>query len=536
MTMATVVSHRVPDRATGLAAWSLPSSVTPAEAGRIVVSFLDAATTSLGRATHYNTREDQQRAERRAHDALLGLDRDLYAVLLGLPGVTDRARQVGLKNLLGSSRAEGARLLDPEVEREILHGLVGALPVPRLLKLFEALRVGSPEEGIRKANNARTRKLVLRTLLGSPRLELWAVKYRSKLLAAFTHVWGKRTASVVRAVLGKPEALRSPKERAIVAGAIDRFVPGHAVGKVRECVAFVLGFRVGLTLPLLTAFMAARIDLSAGAVLPLEVLDGIRSVFHPGAPRGEALRLAAPTLTVTQRMNVQKRAVEAKVDVRFDPADYDAVRLYVYAFEMGMTVEIARALLDKARTAARTFPVRYGTIGILVDASASMMGAGEHKLGPMASALALRDLLQHTSRSRVVYAGGESSGSDAMLVRPQGETGLAEALLDLLSTMPEAIFVVSDGYENRPAGRFAEVVSWLRRIGDTTPIYHLNPVFAAEAQGVRELCPGLVPTLPVSRPEALGIAMLRSMLEADPVRGIPALIRLALPSLTLTKG
>ena len=31
---------------------------------------------------------------------------------------------------------------------------------------------------------------------------------------------------------------------------------------------------------------------------------------------------------------------------------------------------------------------------------------------------------------------------------------------------------------------------------------------------------------------ALGLAMLRSMLEADPARGIPALIRLALPALT----
>src|SRR6185312_4148663 len=107
----------------------------------------------------------------------------------------------------------------------------------------------------------------------------------------------------------------------------------------------------------------------------------------------------------------------------------------------------------------------------------------------------------------------------------------ADGLIDLLETMPEAIYVVSDGYENRPAGRFAEVVAALRSQGDTTPIYHLNPVFAAEAAGVRELCPGLVPTLPVSRPEALGIAMVRSMLEADPARGIPAIVRRALPSI-----
>jgi hypothetical protein len=149
----------------------------------------------------------------------------------------------------------------------------------------------------------------------------------------------------------------------------------------------------------------------------------------------------------------------------------------------------------------------------------------------MAAALALRDVLQHTAHARVVYAGGAVGAADTMLVRPQGDTGLAEALLDLVEAMPEAIFVISDGYENRPAGRFAEVVAELRRMGDATPIYHLCPVFAAEAQGVRELCPGLVPTLPVSRPESIGIGMLRSILEADPLRGIAALIRLALPTI-----
>src|SRR5262249_34293375 len=107
----------------------------------------------------------------------------------------------------------------------------------------------------------------------------------------------------------------------------------------------------------------------------------------------------------------------------------------------------------------------------------------------------------------------------------------ADALFQVLELIPEAVFVISDGYENRPAGRFAELVAELRRIGINTPIYHLNPVFAAESEGVRELCSGLVPTLPVSRPEGLGIAMIRGMLSADPARGIAALVRMALPSI-----
>lgn len=527
MTMQTVTSNIAP-RATAPSGWSLPGLVSPAEAGKIVLSFLDAAATSLGRATHYNSREDQQKAELLAHDALLWLDRDLYAVLLALSGVTDRARQVGIKNLLATPRDGRNGLLDDAAERRLIARLADSLPPQRVLKLFDGLRVGSPEDGIRKANNARTRKLILRTILGSPRLELWSVKYRSKLARALTHAWGVRMTSIVRAILGKVDAVRTAKERSILAREIGRFASMNR-DHVYACVAFVLGHEGSADIPLLADYEAAKTDLAVGAKLPPEVLEGIRSVFHKGTPKEEVLRITAASLTKAQRLDVQKRAAEAKVDVQMDPADYDPVRLYVYAFEMGMSVEIARALLDKARKAASAFPVRYGSIGILLDASASMMGASDQKLRPMATALALRDMLQHTARARVVVTGGDVGRAEEMLVRPSGDTSLTEGLLDLLDDAPEAVFVISDGYENRPAGRFAEVVSALRAQGYETPIFQLTPVFAAESASVRELCPGLVPALPVSRPEALGISMLRGLLTADPVRGITALVRLALP-------
>jgi hypothetical protein len=291
-------------------------------------------------------------------------------------------------------------------------------------------------------------------------------------------------------------------------------------------VAFVLG-HPGKELPLLAAYELAKADLAAGEKLPPEVLEGIRSVFHKGVPKEEVTRLTAGSLTRAQRITVQKRAEAAGADVRMDPADYDAVRLYTYAFEMGMTAEIERALRDKAIEAAARFLVPYGRVGILLDASASMMGSGEQKLRPMATALTLRDMLARTAEARVVTVGGALSGS--LLVRPSGDTGLAYGLLELLEGRPEAVFVISDGYENRPAGRFAEVVAALRAQGDATPIFHLNPVFAAGAVGVRELARGLVPTLPAGRPEALSVLMLRGLLAADPARGIAALVRMAWP-------
>jgi hypothetical protein len=514
--------------------WSLPARVSPAEAGSVVGSFLDTAATSFGRSTHYVERADQQKAELAVHDALLALDRDLYVLLLMLAGVTDRARQIGIKNLLAVSRDGESKVVDPAMERRLLKSLIDELPPQRAFKLFETLRVGSPAEGIRKANNARTRKLVLRIILSSGRLELWAVKYRAKMRAALTHAWGVRKAGIVRAILARDDASWSAKERSILRSEIDRFA-SLDTAKVYACVGFALGNENRSTLPLLAAFEASKRDLTAGAKLPPEVLEGIRSVFHKDTPKDEVLRLTAHGLSKGQRLAVQRRAAEARIDVQMDPADYDAVRLHLYAFEMGMTDDIARALAGKARAAAAAFPVRYTSIGVLVDASGSMLGGAEQRLRPMATALALRDVLREVGRATVAYAGGVFTG-DSTLVRPEGDTSLAEGLVDLVSVAPEAIFVISDGYENRPAGRFAEAVSELRKMGVETPIVHLNPVFAAESSGVRQLARGQVPTFAATRPESLGLAFLRSMLEADPIRGIRALVRLALPRALLSEG
>lgn len=121
--------------------------------------------------------------------------------------------------------------------------------------------------------------------------------------------------------------------------------------------------------------------------------------------------------------------------------------------------------------------------------------------------------------------------NQGLFVRPEGATDLAGGLVDLLENGVDAIFVLSDGYENCPAGRFAEVVGAVRNMGIQTPIFHLNPVFAAESMAVRSLAPALVPTLPVVRPEALGVAFLRVLLTADPARGLPAIAKVAAQAL-----
>ncbi|MHC4955110.1 MAG: VWA domain-containing protein [Planctomycetota bacterium] len=480
---------------------------TPAEAreaARLVGSYLDIAGTAMGRATHYNSRAEQAAAEDAVHAAVFALSRDLYGALGKLPGVTDHTRIRVALRLLTAPAAD---------DMDVVNAVAAKLTPPRLLRLVAELRRA-------RANSGRVRRFIVRALLGSPKLELWSVKYRRKLRAALTHAWGVRLASILASILEKRE--RTPRERAILRREIERYavVPAAAA---RECVAFVFGYERDLQLDMTRRFRDAKSDLAAGRGLPPEVLEGIRGSHHKATSPNRVLTLARGAMTSVQRMRVQRRAEKAGVEIAFDPRRIDAVRLYVYAYERGMDDKIESALADKARTVAEAFPVRIEHVGILLDASASMAGAREQAMRPIAAALAMRDVLFAAAvRSSLVVSGGAADGA---LVRPQGATSLARGLVELLRLDPDAVFVLTDGYENAPAGRFGETLDAIRELGIDTPVYQMSPVFGAEAGGLRDLAPKNALALPVAGPQSLGLAYVRGLLESNPMEGIRALLR-----------
>ncbi len=106
----------------------------------VVRAFLDVATAVGGRATFYNTTAEQLALEASAHTGMLELDRGVYAAVLAGPGITDRARQVGVRLRLGRPwTVAAATLFDEPAETMLLGRIVAALPVPGRLKLFGEL-------------------------------------------------------------------------------------------------------------------------------------------------------------------------------------------------------------------------------------------------------------------------------------------------------------------------------------------------------------------------------------------------------------
>jgi hypothetical protein len=494
--------------------------------------FLDITATVTGRATAYNSKAEQEAAEIEAHNKLFIYDRTLYGALLTLPGVTDRAKQMGLLRLLKDrTNGNSFRLSEDTVtsiEDKVLGTLVEDVTVPRMMKAFVMLR----DE---KINNARTRRVALRALLKNKGLEIRVVRYREKFGDVLRHIFGHKKASVLRAILERPRVSWERHETKFVKEQLGRYARFTDDTTLQVCVAYALGsdsmfVQTNESTKLIKAVFEARRDLKLGKDLPLEVLEGIRSQYHKSVKRAEVLEMASKSkagMTDTQRMQVQASAQKAGVtNIDFDATKQDAVKLYIYAFERGLTEDIIRALDEKAALAAAMLPTKVDKVGILVDDSESNTGDETQKLRPMAVALATRDVLAKTGEEAVIkYTSGKEQGR---LVRPSGDSSLAEGLVEVLLGEPDVVYVISDGYENAPAGRFAETVMRVRDLGITTPIIQISPVAAAEVKdaGLRQLTDE-VKTVPVSNPTAMASSMLRTLVEVDPVKAVSVLMKIA---------
>jgi hypothetical protein len=503
-----------------------------AEASGVVAlsRFIEVAATAMGRATFYNTKEEQEAAETALHDQLFSMDRGLYALMAGLPGASDRSLQKIFERLLENPRdGKSAALLNQEEESKILAWICQQLPVTRMLKLFVQMQA-------ERINNARTRKLILRSVLGSPRLALWCTRYRKKLYASLCHAWNQRNTGILRSILRKAPDTWDAREKAILESQILRYAPKDKQAQLLDCVRFLLGLQEDLQSPLLRSYHEAKKTLEAGSRLPYETLEGIRSVYHKERSSAEVLEITKAQLTKQQKMVLQRKAEESGVSVEMDPMDYDAIKLYIYAFSRGLTAEIREALREKAKKAAARFPTRFGRLGILLDASASMKGDETQALRPMAISLALRDMLREIADEAVIQiCGGRQEGEEDTLITPEGETSLASGLIAMLKQSVDAIFVLSDGYENAPAGRFAEVLTQIRKLGFNLPIYQMSPVLAAEDAGIRALSKEEMSALPVSSPDQMGLSFIHAMLLQEPQRALPLLCQalwkqIALPS------
>lgn len=491
-----------------------------------LLRFIDTGGTSTNRSTAYNTKEQQSEAMKILHKDLYSIDRGIYTAALMMPGHTDNTIVTGVENLLSNQPGHTESMLEFDAETKAIALVLSRVSIPRVLKLFVKMKED-------RVNNARTRRVILLTLFGTDKLPFWSIKYKRKMGEILEHAWNKRMSGIIRNIVNGRTSIEkrtslTRKEQGILRDHIGRYAKD--VGIAYESVAFIFGLNYPFKHELFKSYIEAKTDITKGSKLPSEVLEGIRSTHHKDTVTpAEVLELTKKNLSGRQAMKVQESAKRKDVKVEFDAMKQNVVDLYLYAYKLGeLTGDIREALQRKAKSAAKSSVFQYNKLAIVFDATESSRGDKTQPLRPMAIAMSVRDMLLNIGEEQhLFYCGGKRDGD---LVHPMGETNLARPFIDALKKDPDAIVIISDGYENAPAGRLAEVIRGARKIGINIPIYHFNPVMSAEAGGVRVLSEE-ASTMPISSPDSLGMGMVKALIEADVQNGVRALFNTTVPQL-----
>ncbi|MEU3576314.1 hypothetical protein AB0H24_07840 [Streptomyces globisporus] len=427
-----------------------------------VLLFVNAAITATGQREFRSRAVDQQLSLDFLHTYVRVNYRRMYAASLALD-INHHNAALIVRRLLET--ADEASPEERRTEGRLIAARLAALPPQRVYRLFGELRRA-------KVNNRRTRAIMRDWLAARPDLGHDAVKYRAGLKTVARHIHlpcpeGRGALAEVGAFLFRP-------------GRLPRYEHGT-----------------------LDAWRRAHYEQGAVAELPFTVAEGFAAKH--GMKREEFLKRAAPRMTRLERLRTQEQRVvgDRRPDVHLTVMPLTRLALYVLSlgFEerSGRRAELTGALRAAARRAAGAHAGSWGRVHAVLDDSFSSSGSGQKRRRPLAVALACHHLLEVLAAPGA-YRGLWTSGArDALLVRPSGPTPLGMRILDALEpgadgTAPDRLVIVSDGWDNAPAGLAGEVLRvWRRRLDPKrrTAAVHVNPVYDAEGFDVRRLAAGV---------------------------------------------
>jgi hypothetical protein len=222
-----------------------------------------------------------------------------------------------------------------------------------------------------------------------------------------------------------------------------------------------------------------------------------RAAREAGAPGGLLLRTVyTPTPAIVEPAPAAAPLVDLDLDGQ-RPAVVtatnrgDLAATLVHLHRGGRSAELEAAIGRYADAAAARVASYPGTLALVLDRSTSMRGYGDREWAVYSQAIALRMVLERRcERLDVVPVGGVGD-------LPGGPTDLATGVLDAAAPRPgtprpDAIAVVSDGYENVYPGDLARVVASLPRVGITAPVLFCHSAFGhSDDLAGRRPAPGL---------------------------------------------
>ncbi|MGA9381040.1 MAG: VWA domain-containing protein [Phormidium sp.] len=291
--------------------------------------------------------------------------------------------------------------------------LMITLPPDSILKVFLALRRV-------RANHKHTTRAILKYILNHPQLEDMALRRRPAVVDVLEHALGKNSARGAIKQISTTESL-----------------PKNLLRQTRQI---------------------AQVK----AVLP----------HLYGEPIGQGKLWAVGDVQYSQvYQSLEVKCESPKTVTATNRGEISAILVHLY--RGGYSEELQKSLSLLVQSASATLPFFPGKVALVLDASASTKSYGEREFCLISQSVAFQLVLEKCCQELQLY----SVGGSGELPIPEGDTDLANALLDALANAPDLVVIVSDGYENQIPGDLAKVVATLPQLGIETPVVFCHSKF-----------------------------------------------------------
>ena len=500
-----------------------------------LIDGMSLASGARGSATYYHSKGEQNVAIRNAVDKLYNQSKELPLILANQKGATGKFIQEVLANEFEHGYMGGSlNIVNPIdwydngiSDKAILGALynLNENGIPYVLRLFTDLKA-------RGINNERTRKITLGYLWGHPNAEFNALKYRNKIAKTLKHIYGVRRTSILLSIAEKvlrTKVWTNENEYNIYNSLIGKFTN---VSQDQAMKILLFLFKKGdvslydeLKFPLLSQYFVATQDVTSVNKVPEEVLIGlISSNKHPQYEQLWSTKLKREATKATFRKNVKVTSVNQQVRQTKSTAKLgvektvnvakatDYMALFKTGYENGFTTELVNAINDLAKKKKITnFP--YKNVAVILDESPSMKG---HKLESKNTPRAIADFTYRVIRESSEVCNIERTTGNA--------TDLATSFINVMKSENEmkpydAIFFITDGYENAYEGLTHEVVTaFMSETNRFIPTFQISPIVGAEMEAnVRPLSEEIV-KLAINSPQAMMPQINAKLLEVDTKR------------------
>lgn len=519
---------------------------------QVIEDGLNISSGAASKRTYYNSKEDQIAAIKHAISEMYAFDKSIPIVFAALKNSTDYFRTSVLENELSRGSTGGnTHVIDPErwfddIQDNALWVVLAQMPVTYTLRLF----VGLVD---RRVSNARTRRIMLTYIWNLN--EFAFVKYRSKIEKIFRHAYGTSTWAALQNVTGAIHSgVLTPDQLVLVNTRIRKYTENsdHSVDQAANVISFVTRRYDDINTDILdsSSFIKAYMKVqktsslnvfwSNAKKLDRTVVEGLVS-SHSNPLYKEFFELvdgskklkesfkkeliaSSKTMTDDTKVRLTKTMKAMGIDrgeINVENVSAAAIMKTGYETNERESDLITRkANLDKIN-------LPYENIGIVIDLSLSNRGGSDSKNTPRASIDYMAEVLKASATKSYAF------GSDVA-----GRTNLVNPFVNVLREHYEgdvpldAIFILSDGYENHPYEGCLNDTIKLAQENDEgfPPVIHINPLVAAEMGALGRPLGDKLVTMVAQKPTQLEAQFNMSLLKLNPAQYLENMYVKLLPS------